>query len=261
MQDLPSGRRSIEHRAATEEDSACPPNYTPNPIRPPVEKNYYQSPKRQRTKQKTLKKRPEWQQDFPDERDRKHSVHSDVSILNLLEQNSNPPFRTINKKYSQQSPSKPARKTPEKRADPVKAPVKSRSLPSLSPAPQAAAASRTPARYLTDRERQERGRREAAPAPAPSQARAPAPPPKPAPAPVAPPARKTREASRKENKENKAGAGLVAGTPARRGGGGSGRSGRGFTDIKKLPSATPSLSSSTASNFATRTKVRTNILF
>ena len=85
------------------EDSACPTNYKPNPARPPIEKSYYKSPKKVKSRSKNIKSRPEWISDIDT---RKQSINSVISTVDLHE-TENQTFKTINPAKNMREPSKP----------------------------------------------------------------------------------------------------------------------------------------------------------
>ena len=86
-------------------ESECPTNYRPNPARPPVEKNYYSSPRRGKTKSKNIKNRPDWINDI-DSPDRKQSINSVISTVDL-HQAEHQPFKTLDPSKSMREPTKP----------------------------------------------------------------------------------------------------------------------------------------------------------
>ena len=88
------------------DESDCPRNYRPNPARPPVEKNYYSSPRRGKTRNKNIKNRPAWDNEI-DSPGRKQSIKSDISTVDL-HQPQQQHFRTLDPAKSMRQPSKPA---------------------------------------------------------------------------------------------------------------------------------------------------------
>ena len=88
------------------DESDCPRNYRPNPSRPPVEKNYYSSPRRGKTKKKNIRDRPAWDNEI-ESPGRKQSVTSDISTVDL-HQPEQEHFRTLDPAKSMRQPSKPA---------------------------------------------------------------------------------------------------------------------------------------------------------
>ena len=103
------------------EDSACPPNYRPNPAKPPIEKNYYKSPKKIKSRSKTLTSRPEWISDI--DSNRKQSINSVISTVDLHETEPPQTFKTINPARNMREPSKPSPSSKNNRSS---------SLPSLA---------------------------------------------------------------------------------------------------------------------------------
>ena len=137
------------------EDSACPPNYRPNPAKPPIEKNYYKSPKKIKSRSQNSKHRPEWNGDV--DSSRKQSINSVISTVELRHDSVEPPtFKTpVNPSKNMREPSKPSRGSKDNRrsSEPsVKPPSNKKEdvvdysyLDKYKPPPQ----------YMTNRERQE----------------------------------------------------------------------------------------------------------
>lgn len=88
------------------DESDCPRNYRPNPSRPPVEKNYYSSPRRGKTRNKNIKNRPAWDNEL-ESPGRKQSIKSDISTVDLHQPEPGH-FRTLDPAKSMRQPSKPA---------------------------------------------------------------------------------------------------------------------------------------------------------
>ena len=140
------------------EDSACPPNYRPNTAKPPIEKNYYKSPKKVKTRSQNSKNRPEWISDA--DPSRKQSINSEISTVELRHEPvvEAQTFKTpVNPSKNMREPSKPSRGSKDNRrsSEPsvsVKPPVNKKEdvvdysyLDKYKPPPQ----------YMTNRERQE----------------------------------------------------------------------------------------------------------
>ena len=136
--------------------SACPTNYRPNPAKPPIDKNYYSSPKKVKGKSRntTTKNRPEWINDI--DSNRKTSINSELSTLDLHENSHQEPrqtFKTINPSKNMREPSKPSNKNNRSSSLPsinLKSPSKHipedySYLDKYKPPPQ----------YMTNKERQE----------------------------------------------------------------------------------------------------------
>ena len=144
------------------EDSACPPNYRPNPAKPPnlpTEKNYYSSPKKVKTRGQNIRSRPDWVSDLdtgpgdPEPRKRE-SISSGISTVDLQHQHQQQPFKTINPARNMREPSKPAKNNRSSSLPSlaVKSPSNKKNVPEdysyldkYKPPPQ----------YMTNRERQE----------------------------------------------------------------------------------------------------------
>ena len=139
------------------EDSACPPNYRPNPAKPPIEKNYYKSPKKVKSRSQNSKNRPEWKSDI--DPSRKQSINSEISTVELRhEAVEAQTFKTpVNPSKNMRQPSKPSRRSEDNRRS---------SEPSVSVKPPSNKKEDTvdysyldkykpPPQYMTNRERQE----------------------------------------------------------------------------------------------------------
>ena len=131
-------------------ESDCPRNYRPNPSRPPIEKNYYSSPKRGKTKNKNNKNRPEWNNEI-DAPARKQSINSDISTVDLHHPE-HQYFKTLDPAKSMRQPTKPANNS------------RSSSLPSMTvKSPKKSVNNdynyldkyKAPPQYMTNKERME----------------------------------------------------------------------------------------------------------
>ena len=113
-----------------------------------MEKNYYSSPRRVKTKTRNIKDRPDWVSDI-DTTDRKQSIQSLISTVDL-HQPEHQPFRTLDPSKSMREPTKPSTNN------------RSSSLPAMARSPRKSDNDynyldkfKPPPQYMTNRERME----------------------------------------------------------------------------------------------------------
>ena len=132
------------------EDSACPPNYRPNPAKPPIEKNYYRSPKKIKSRSQNAKSRPEWISDV--DPSRKQSINSVISTVELRHETvESQTFKTpVNPSRNMREPSKPSRDTRRSSEPSVKPPSNREDVVDYSYLDKY----KPPPQYMTNRERE-----------------------------------------------------------------------------------------------------------